>query len=492
MFYSIELSLVALILVASTAMADTLSLEAFLSRVQTKHPFFRKEALTTDIETEQQLSYRGAEDWRFQTTPSFSHFEPTNKSLGVPRKEESTGIETSVARNIWRTGGRLSLGHRYGFTDQEIDDLVVPTPTGELTIPVGPSRFHENGLTLSYSQPLLRNAGGVLDRLDYTLQGYTVKIDTLVSQENQEAFLKSVAQRYLDWVLLAEQRRISNQRLWLANRELGQVQRKFEVGLVDRVDVYRAKDSVLSTKAVLSRIQASLSAIRTALATLATDPDLPRKRPDFNPYKILNLPPEKEVVDRLKTRARVLHALRLQAEQQRVLLDGLQNAASPQLDINLSVGVKSGDESFGDATSFDKTDSQIALGFSYPLGNRTAQAKVRRTRLQRQQTLEDLRNETVQLESTMRNVLEQIHGLAATLDLNKQRIKTAKTKSREEEKRYELGKTELTFVIQSRDSEALAQLAYAENAVDYQKQLIEYKALLDILLPSPKAASGGE
>lgn len=492
MFYWIVMSLVALNLVAPIAIADTISLAAFLSRVQTTHPFFRKEALTTDIEIEQQLSYLGAEDWRLQTTPSFSHFEPTNRGLGVPREEESTGIETSVARNIWHTGGKLALHHRYGFTEQDVDDLVLPTPTGDLTIPVGPSRFHENGISLSYSQPLLRNAGGVLDRLDYTVQGYTVKIDSLVSQENQEAFLKSVAQRYLDWVLLAEQRRISKQRLWLANKELRQVQQKFKVGLVDRVDVYRARDSVLSTHAVLSRIQAALSAIRNELATVATDPDLPRKQPDFNPYKIFNLPPEAEIIDRLKTQTRALHALRLQMDQQRVLLNGLQNEASPQLDLSLAVGIKSGDESFGDASSFDKTDSRIALGFSYPLGNRTAKAQIRRTRLQRQQTLEDLRNETVHLKATMRNVLEQIRGLAATLDLNKRRIKTAKTKSQEEEKRYERGKTELTFVIQSRDSEALAQLAYAENAVDYQKQLLEYKELTDALLPTPQAVSTPE
>jgi hypothetical protein len=43
----------------------------------------------------------------------------------------------------------------------------------------------------------------------------------------------------------------------------------------------------------------------------------------------------------------------------------------------------------------------------------------------------------------------------------------------------------LTFVIQSRDAEEVAQLAYANNAIDYHKLLLEYRSLTDSLLPMP-------
>lgn len=484
MFYRILASFAALLLVPSLTFADLISLEAFLNLAQEKHPFFRKEALTTDIEQEQQLGFLGTQDWRIKTSPSYSHFEPTGQGLGTPEKEDSTGIETSLVRKFWRSGGQLSLSHRYGFTEQELDDLVIPTPAGNLTVPVGPGQFHENGVSLSYLQPLLRNAAGVLDRLDYALQGYTVEIQTLVSQENQEEFLKALAARFLDWVLLTEQHRIANERLQLANRELKQVRRKFNVGLVDKVDVFRARDAVLSTNASLSRIEAGLNATRSELAALVTDPSLRQKQPDFNPYKRTPLPLEEEAVNEIKEQARVLHALRLQAKQQGALLKGLENAAQPQLDLTLGVGFKGGDESLGDASTFDKTDSRIALDFTYPLGNRSAKSAIRRTKLERRQIIENVHNETVNLEAAVRNVLVQIRGLEATLVLNQQRIKTAKTKTLEEEKRYNRGRTELTFVIQSRDDEALAQLDYAQNAIDYQKQVLEYRALMDTLLPA--------
>ena len=54
--------------------------------------------------------------------------------------------------------------------------------------------------------------------------------------------------------------------------------------------------------------------------------------------------------------------------------------------------------------------------------------------------------------------------------------------------RLDLGYTydhdELTFVIQSRDQEAVAQLLYARNAAEYHVLWLQYRALTDELLPT--------
>ena len=85
---------------------------------------------------------------------------------------------------------------------------------------------------------------------------------------------------------------------------------------------------------------------------------------------------------------------------------------------------------------------------------------------------------------------EHANELVEVLRLNREQIASAREKTREELKFYSQGRGNLTFVIQSRDSEERAKSTYAENALTYQKLVIQYLALTDDLYrPLP---AGGE
>ena len=78
----------------------------------------------------------------------------------------------------------------------------------------------------------------------------------------------------------------------------------------------------------------------------------------------------------------------------------------------------------------------------------------------------------------------QIKDLQQVLTLNQEQIESAKAKTVEELKLYNQGRGELTFVIQSQDSEQNARLNYAQNALTYHQLIVQYHALLDELLPA--------
>ena len=61
-------------------------------------------------------------------------------------------------------------------------------------------------------------------------------------------------------------------------------------------------------------------------------------------------------------------------------------------------------------------------------------------------------------------------------------IESAKEKTKEELKLYDMGRSQLTFVIQSRDNEQNAKLTYAQNATNYHKLILNFSALTDTLL----------
>jgi len=128
-------------------------------------------------------------------------------------------------------------------------------------------------------------------------------------------------------------------------------------------------------------------------------------------------------------------------------------------------------------------DLSVGLELRYPLGNRTAKADVEETRL-RERQLELARQEAqVTMSSGMRAIVVQLDELTELLELNRERIDTAHKKTEEELALYNQGRGDLTFVIQSRDNEAGAKLAYAEHALLYHRLLLQYSALADQLLP---------
>ncbi|UCH11195.1 MAG: TolC family protein, partial [Fidelibacterota bacterium] len=121
--------------------------------------------------------------------------------------------------------------------------------------------------------------------------------------------------------------------------------------------------------------------------------------------------------------------------------------------------------------------------FNYPLGNRTARANAEKGRLQVHHHDLETADVTLSLEAGLRNLLIQIEGMERVLALNEQQIESARLKTAEELKRYEQGRGDLVFVIQSQDNEERAKLSYAQNAALYHGQQLRLKALLDELLP---------
>jgi hypothetical protein len=67
------------------------------------------------------------------------------------------------------------------------------------------------------------------------------------------------------------------------------------------------------------------------------------------------------------------------------------------------------------------------------------------------------------------------------MELNRTQIQTAEKKTEQELELYNKGKSQLNFVIQSRDNEENARLRYAENAVRYHQMIMQYRELTDRL-----------
>ena len=329
--------------------------------------------------------------------------------------------------------------------------------------------------------PLLKNRNGFLDRLPFDLKQFDVDFSRVQAQENQEDFLASVAGKFLDGVLLTEQKKIIQDRLRLSEEELSRTKNKREANLVDEVDVIRAEDAVRIAKQNQMLVESQWKGLQTELAVLSQNSELYSVSPEFNLYELEKLVPLEIAMSQVKKKSRQINTLNVRLGQLEQLRRGFEETLEPDLALVGQFNTKNLDEGLGNSSKMDKADAVVRLQFSLPLGNRTARSEITKTDLQTRQLNDQLEEVTLTLASTLANLYIQIQEFEKVLDLNVEQIRSAKEKTQEELKLSDQGRGELTFVIQSQDSEQNAKLTYAQNALTYHKLNIGYRALMDEL-----------
>ncbi len=468
-----------LLSLTSLPKAQTITLDEFLDQLKKEHPLFEKERLLVQIEKEQQTGYLGYQDWLITSSPFYTYQKPLATSTFLPDQVEQISLNAGLNRVFWNTGGRLSLSWKSNYTDQNTQDIVIPNI---VTIPAGPSQYFQNELAVTYVHPLMRNKNGILDRLQYDLKQYDIDFSEVRAIENQEDFLAAIAGKFLDWVLLTEQKQIIRDRLKLSEGELVRTKKKKEANLVDQVDVIRSQDAVRIAKLNQVLIESQWNGLQAEMAVLIQNNEQFNMRPVFDIYTLQEFGTLEEVTKHLRTSSRLIKTLRIRIDQLGYARKGFEDILKPDLSLVAQFNTKNLDDGFGESLKMDKPDAVIGLQFSVPLGNRTAQSHITKTDIQTTQLKRELDNLTITLISALANLHIQIQEFETVLQLNVEQIESAKKKTEEELKLYEQGRGDLTFVIQSQDSEENAKLNYAGNAVTYQKLIIAYRALLDELL----------
>jgi outer membrane protein TolC len=452
-----------------TGNAETISQDDFLNRLKQTYPLFEKEKLSIQSEQKRRESLLGGQDWNVRSSLFLIHDEPAISAAG-PERTDALLISGGLEKAVWSTGGRLSASFSSTIANLKIDPFLGV-----------PDSYFENQLVVTYSLPLMRNHKGMLDRLQFELSKFDIDLSQVMAVENEEVFLFQAANKYLDWVLLVEQQKIVVERLHLSEAELKRAQDKREANLIDEVDVIRAENAVTNARQNLLVIKSKTGALQSELAVLLQDSSFIEMSPDYDIYEMPVLPSLTEAITSLKSDSRLLKALAIKIDQKRLLKSGFEEQSRKDLSVFASVGLGNAESSYGRSLVIDKPSAMIGLQYNFPVENRTAKANVSRTDIQIMQLEKQVEEIDLELSAAITNLLTQATELVSVLELDRKQIESARAKTQEELKIYNQGRGELTFVIQSRDSEQAAKLAYAANALTYHKLLLQLLELTDQL-----------
>ena len=323
--------------------------------------------------------------------------EPVGSTLttgGPPRYLDQNWFTSAGIRQLGPTGARLEAAQKFGYEDSN-SVFFVPDQQGTAR------------LSLSLTQPLLNGAG----RMYNTSTVVLAQIDTEIAHDQYARDLQNVVLEvqkaywdlHLQRVVLLQKRKLHRQ----GRQIYDELNARRDVDVVQS-QLARAKGAVATRAAAVIRQEASVLNAESRLRTLVNDPvlgsveqqELVPSQPPIEALQSVGL--QDSLVMALSNRPEIDQATR-ELRAARVRLNVSDHELMPVLNLILASYV-SGLE--GDAAIGRAFEDQFAAGrpsysagvlLEYPFGNRAAQARLKRRRL-------EMRQLTNQLEVTTNNV----------------------------------------------------------------------------------------
>jgi outer membrane protein TolC len=366
--------------------------------------------------------------------------------------------------------------------------------SSELTVP---ELSHTGDLRLVLSQPLLRGFGPNSTYFDIA--------NSRRSRQGQERQLELNRQRLAIQVTAAFYNVIAQRQLVGVSRQslkrgenLRQAsEARLKVGLVSKLDVFRADLQAAQTQEALVRaetaLQAALEQFRGLLGLSASDPLEPEAAPlpevmsdDLEPLEVL--------VERARENRLELQEARDQVEDARRAASLAKQNLLPQLDVNVGY-VRSGfGLSYHDALR-QNVDNRVEVYFntSYPVENAAAKASKAVAELDvtaRERTVVQRGQE---IESEVRSAVRELARIRKSVELQRKGVEVAAQQLRLSTLRYQRGLASNFDVVDAEGSLVLARSALVGLLAGYEvarAELLRATGLLDVTKEfAPRTAS---
>lgn len=310
--------------------------------------------------------------------------DPTTSLINPPMQTDNRRLAGGI-RKLLPSGTRVETALRFAR-----DDIDFPTRQTQLLDPAYDSRF-----IAQFTQPLLRGFG-----LDYNrAQVHIRRADQKIAEER---FLQQVRDTLLEvetsyWRLAQARRDVMIQA-----ESVGQYY-VTHINILNRREhdatPVEIENSLARWKSREVQFDAAVRAVRDAedaLKNLLNDPDLklsqefeiiPQDRPFVAPLAVDQFAEVRTAVDERSE----IRAARLAIEQARIATAAAKNETLPQLDASFSYEVRglggSLDNSFDRLTTSRFQSYTVGVSFSYPIGNRAAEARWRGAELREHQAV---------------------------------------------------------------------------------------------------------
>lgn len=354
-------------------------------------------------------------------------------------------FEEEAYRGTIGLGGLLTTGTRYELTTGTVSRD--NTHTDRATSRFDPEFQSTSQLTIT--QPLTRNAGREVN----LAQVRVLQSESLSAEHETRVGIESVMGQVLaacfDLGFAVENIRVKEEAVELARTLLGENRRRVEEGRMSPIDVTQAEVRVAEAQEELIEAESSHARRQNLLRELTGE------NYDFDaPYVLIQdvdtvLPEIRLQRDILAaalfTKSPIYQSALETVNGEEIRLMFAENQLYPQIDLQLSLGYNglrdSVGRSFYDYSRRDRPDWGVGLEFSFPIGERSARARVSEADRRRTQALLRVKQTEVQLLAALDNAVREVESGIERRVLIEESVRLAEDALVAEERRLDAGRT---------------------------------------------------
>ncbi len=430
----------------------------YLARIRESLPEIRKNALAVDRARNTLRGTGSAEDINLEGTASYGKTTRyASNPFSRPGYEKNYTADMGLTRKIIESGTTLSAGVGYTRNSPNIN-------YGDYDLPPA---YHYPSYYLGFSQSVLKNAFGVVDRYASKDAGMKLEIEKLRNSENNKSTLNPYKKLYFDWIEYARRLELLNKSVDNARSLLEQVNRKFRTGLAENDDVQNATATLLQHRTAYEESLAEYNAMLRRLSVYIDSSGLTAAEEEFDRYFKKAADDEFPLQPFEETRAADIY--RLTKKNRNYAKSVAGNKLLPQLDITGKYTRKAQDDDLASAMGgMSDTDYYIGFSVSYPLGNSMSESERREAEIAVAEVNHEYDISKNDYRKSVESLRESAVGLRRVIELTEQRIRALESKYSTERKKYLQARMDLNFLI----STANALTSEKMNLQNLKKQLI--------------------
>ena len=470
-----------------------LSLKAYLELVV---------ANNTDIAI-QKLSVETASN---AITRAFAPFDPlatarfTSTRTKTPSTQALEGASTLVTLNQPATFG-------YSQTLQSGTQYTVNFNAAKSTSNSGFSNFNpalNSNFGINFTQPLIKNRGAYVNRLFISQAKSRLRKTEYDLRDSVNTLITTAENAYWDVILARENLKVSQKALELAKAALDRAQKELDLGAMSPLDIYQPQQVYATAEIAVSQAQFTLRQTHNALRKqMGADLDPSTRNLDIELTETVLPPTESNEIDaEAAVQTALLNRPDLKSANQNLDIDELQirrvrNDLLPDLSllgtyttqgrggvfyrrtnvfndtgsINNILQVTPG--GFGDALSqmwgFGYPVYAFGLQLRLPIRNRAASADLADALVSKRRDMLTVRNVQQQVRLDILQAVSQVEASKASVKLAQVALDFAQKRLDAEQKKYELGTSQIYFVLQAQQDLVTAQNTLVQQSVLFRR-----------------------
>jgi outer membrane protein TolC len=348
---------------------------------------------------------------------------------------------------------------------------------------------------VNFNQPLLKNRGSYINRIFISQARSRLRKTEYDLRDTVQTLITTAENAYWDLILARENLKVSEKALELADQALKRAQKELDLGAMSPLDIYQPQQVYATAEIGVSQAKFALEQAQNALRKqMGADLDPQIRKLPIELTETVLPPSESSGID---AEAAVQTALSnrpdLKSANQSLDVDELQirkvrNDFLPDLSLTGTYttqgigalydrnGFLAGTGGFGDSLGqmfgFGYPVWGFGLQLRLPIRNRQASADMADALVSKKRDMLTVRNVQQQVRLDILQAVSQVEASKASVKLAQVALDFSQKRLDAEQKKYELGTSQIYFVLQAQQDLVTAQNTLVQQSVQYRRNLL--------------------